>query len=137
MDQAEARRGLEAAGRLAALSPQTQARMTGWDFEGLPPSLWTASAFREIGRAIASKRNPLAERDLRRLFQEIDRLLISSDDLVSNAVATDTLEEIWRAAHQSGFDFSTVAPHLGTEARRYLVHWDEFNRTTTPGLKRR
>lgn len=137
MEEVEAIRGLEAAGRLAALSPQTQGRMTEWDNDGLPHTLWTASAFRAIGRAVASNRNPIATRDLKRLFEEVERLLKSSDPIVSNAVATGMLEEIWKAAHDSGFDFSTIDPHLGGEARRYFLRWDEFNRTTTPGLKRR
>ena len=130
-------KGLEAAGSLAALSPQTQARMTEWDAAEVPEALWTASAFRQIGRAIASKRSPIAEKDLRRLFAEIERLLKSPDDEVSNAVATGLLEEIWRASHQSGFDFSTVDPHLGRGARAYLCRWDDFRKTKTLGLKRR
>jgi len=52
----------------------------------------------------------------------VERLLRSSDELVANAVATGTLEEIWRA-HESGFDASTVDRHLGREARRYLLRW--------------
>lgn len=136
MDEAVAQRGLEAAERLAAVSPHVQARMGDWSSDGLPSGLRVASAFREIGRAIASKRNPLSERDLKRVFGEVEKLLRSSDGDVANAVATNLLEEIWRGAHQSGFDFSTVAPHLGPEARRYLLSWDEFNRTNTPGLKR-
>lgn len=137
MDEAQARQGLEAAGRLAAMSPQTQSRMIEWDFDGLPPTLWVSSAFRTLGRAIASKRSPLADRDLKRLFQEIDRLLQSSDGQVSNAVATGLLEEIWRSVHESGFDFSTIDPHLGSAARSYLVRWDDFNGVRTPGLQRR
>ena len=135
MDVESAARGLVAAGQLARLSAQTQARMTEWDPDSVEPSLWANAAFRQIGRAIASKRNPIADKDLKRLFAEIERLLRSADENVSNAVATDLLEEIWRATHHSGFDFSTVNQHLGGEARRYLLRWDEFNRTTTPGLK--
>jgi hypothetical protein len=71
------------------------------------------------------------------LFSEIERLLHSPLDQVSNAVATDTLEEIWRAAHQSAFDFSTVDPHLGKETRAYLLAWDDFRGAKTEGLKRR
>lgn len=126
---------LKAAGQLAALSPQTQARMTEWDPDGVTPALWASAAFRQIGRAIASKRNPISEKDLKRLFAEIDRLLRSADEQVSNAVATGLLEEIWSATHNSGFDFSTVNQHLGSEARRYLLRWDEFNQTKTPGLR--
>ena len=110
--------------------------MTEWDFDGLPPGLWLPGAFQAIGRAISSKRNPVAEKDLRRLFEEVEKLLKSSDGQVANAVAKGMLEEIWRAAHESGFDFSRVDPHLGREARTYLVAWDEFNRTKTPGLRR-
>jgi len=111
--------------------------MIEWDFDGLPPALWVPSAFRTIGRAIASKRSPVADRDLTRLFQEIERLLRSSDGQVANAVATGLLEEIWRSVHESGFDFSTVDPHLGNAARSYLVSWDDFNAVRTPGLRRR
>ena len=111
--------------------------MIEWDFTALPPALWAASAFRQIGRAIASKRNPLSDRDLKRVFAEVERLLRSPDGQVSNAVATDLLEEVWSAAHRSGFDFSTVDPHLGSEARKYLLRWDEFNGKKTPGLKPR
>lgn len=137
MDEATAMRGLEAAGRLAAISPQIRARMTEWNFEGLPPGLWTSSAFRQIGRAIGSRRHPLPDRDLKRVFAEVEKLLRSPDHHVANADATDLLEEVWNAAHHGGFDFSTVDPHLGAEARSYLIHSDEFNRTTTPGLRRR
>jgi len=110
--------------------------MIEWQFDGLPPALWAPSAFRTIGRAIASKRSPVAEADLKRLFQEIDRLLKSPDGQIANAVATGLLEEIWRSARESSFDFSTVDPHLGAQARRYLVSWDDFNATRTPGLRR-
>ena len=48
-------KGLEAAGRLAALSPKTQARMTEWGAADVPEALWTASAFRQI-----CKQGPLA-----------------------------------------------------------------------------
>ena len=109
--------------------------MTEWNPDSIDPRLRINAAFRQIGRAIASKRNPIADKDLKRLFAEIERLLLSGDEHVSNAVGTDLLEEIWRATHHSGFDFSTVSPHLGGEARRYLLRWDDFNRTTTPGLK--
>ena len=135
MDLETAARGLKAAGQLAGLSPQTQARMTEWDPDSVAPALWANAAFRQIGRAIASKRHPVSEKDLKLLFAEIDRLLRSTDEHVSNAVATDLLEEIWSATHHSGFDFSTVNQHLGSEARRYLLRWDEFNRTSTPGLR--
>lgn len=122
-EEAEALRGLEAAGRLAALAPQTQARMTMWNHDGLPPGLWVPSAFQEIGRAIGSKRQPIDERCLARLFAEIERLLHSPDGAIANAVATDLLEAVSTAACESGFDFSRVDPHLGHEARRYLVAW--------------
>ena len=54
-----------------------------------------------------------------------------------NAVATCMLEQIWTAAQNGGFDFSEVDPYLGPEARRYLVAWDDFNKTKTEGLRRR
>ncbi|MBX3480475.1 MAG: hypothetical protein KF842_08740 [Caulobacter sp.] len=136
-DEERIRRGLEAAGKLAALSPQTQARMIEWDHEGIPTALLINVAFLEIGRAIASKRNPVSDSDLKLLFAEIERLLRSSDEHISNAVATDLLEAVWLATHQSGFDFSRVNPHLGEESRAYLIQWDAFQRTRTPGLKTR
>lgn len=92
MEEADALRGLEAAGRLAALSPQTQAAMTMWSYEGLPVGLWVPSAFIQIGRAIASKRQPIDDKSLGRLFAEIERLMKSLDGVVANAVATDLLE---------------------------------------------
>jgi len=79
----------------------------------------------------------VAERDLGPLFKEVDRLLKSPDGDIANSVATGLLEEIWRAAYESGFDFSTVDPHLGSAARSYLVSWDDFNGTRTLGLRRR
>ena len=36
-----------------------------------------------------------------------------------------------------GFDFGAVDPYLGPEARRYLLAWDDFNKTTTEGLTRK
>jgi hypothetical protein len=111
--------------------------MTEWECDGLPHTLWTGAAFRQIGRAIASKCNAIAQEDLKCLFQEVERLLTAADPMIANAVATGMLEAIWKAAHESGFDFATIDPHLGREARRYLLRWDEFNRTTTPGLTRR
>jgi hypothetical protein len=111
--------------------------MLEWSFDGLPVGLWVPSAFRHIGRAIASKRHPLADSELKRIFQEVERLLKSGDEHVSNAVATGLLEEVWRAAHESGFDFSTLDPHVGVAARSYLLSWDKFNGTKTPGLRQR
>ena len=135
--EADALRGLEAAGRLAAMSPQTQARLETWDRTGLPVGLWVPSAFIQIGRAISSKRQPVSDRDLARLFVEIERLMKSPDHIIANAVATDLLEAVSAAAHESGFDFSRVDPHLKPESRRYLVAWDDFRGQKTPGLTRR
>ena len=137
MKEADALRGLEAASRLAALSPQTQARLEVWDRAGLPVGLWVPSAFIQIGRAIASKRQPVSDRDLARLFTEIERLMHSTDGVIANAVATDLLEAVSTGALESGFDFSRVDPHLGRESRRYLLAWDDFLGQKTPGLTRR
>lgn len=136
MDEAATLKGLEAARRLAALSPQTQAKMDAWNADDVSPGLQVNSAFLQVGRAIASKRHPLSDRDLKRVFAEVERLLRSADRHVANAVATDLLEAIWSAARHSGFDLTTVTPHLGAEARRYLQAWDKFNGASTPGLKR-
>lgn len=137
MKEADAVRGLEAASRLAALSPQTQARLEVWDRAGLPVGLWVPSAFIQIGRAIASKRQPVSDRELARLFTEIERLMHSTDGVIANAVATDLLEAVSTGALESGFDFSRVDPHLGRESRRYFLAWDDFLGQKTPGLTRR
>ncbi|MGH1557167.1 hypothetical protein ACRAWD_03795 [Caulobacter segnis] len=47
MDVESAARGLVAAGQLARLSAQTQARMTEWDPDSVEPSLWANAAFRQ------------------------------------------------------------------------------------------
>ena len=118
------------------MSPQTKDRFDNLDLPGYPEELRVYFAFREIGRAIGSKRTPISDKDLKRLMLESERLLKAGDEEISNAVATDMLEEIWSSAQNSGFDFSRVDPHLGTEARRYLLQWDDFNKTKTPGLSR-
>jgi hypothetical protein len=128
--------GLGDVRRLASLSPQTKARFEALNLGGLPEILQMTSGFREIGRAIGSKRAPVSDRDMKRLMKEAERLLTIGDNQVSNAVATGLLEEIWRSAHESGFDFSRLDPHLGAECRRFLVRWDAFNKVVTPGLSR-
>ena len=127
---------IERARELAALSPQTKARLAKAERDAAPDPVSLVRAFKEIGRAIASKRDPVSDRDLQKLFLHAERLLSAGDHELANAVATDMLEAIHAAAHESGFDFSRVDPHLGPEARKYLVAWDDFNRMKTPGLTR-
>ena len=128
---------LEAARRLAALSPETQAKFDecmalGWS----EPEAGT-QAFHAIGAAIASKRRPVSDRDKKKLFAFAEQLLRQGSHEVSNAVATCMLEQIWTAARESGFDFEAVDPYLGSESRRYLIAWDDFNKTKTTGLTRK
>ena len=129
--------GIEAARRMAALSPETRRRfdeIMSLRFSG--PSQVT-HAFHAIGVAIGSKREPVSSANKKKLFDFAEQLLIHGSDEVMNAVATCMLEQIWTAAQTGGFDFSEVDPFLGPEARRYLVAWDDFNETKTDGLRRK
>ncbi len=128
---------MEAAEQLASLSPQTKAKLEQWKAERWDEDEAAYGAFRAIGAAIASKRSPPSIAEMKALFGFAERLLKQGSGDVSNMVATCTLEAIWVAAHESGFDFKTVNPHLGPEARRYLLGWDEFNQTSTAGLTSR
>ncbi len=127
--------GVAAARRLAALSPQTQRRFDQCMSPSLigPEQVW--KAFRAIGVAIGSKREPVSDPDKKKLFAFIEQLLNYGSFEVSNAVATCLLEQIWKAARTGGLDFNDVDPYLGAEARRYLVAWDSFNNTKTEGLR--
>lgn len=128
---------MEAAEQLAALSARTRAELEQWKADGSDEHEAAHGAYRAIGGAIASKRAPPSAAEMTALFAFAERLLKQGSQDVSNMVATCTLEAIWAAARESGFDFKTVDPHLGPEARRYLLAWDQFNRTSTPGLTRR
>ena len=127
---------IEAAERLAGFSPRTARALgawrVGWDGRETP-----YGAFRAIGAAVASKRHPLPPHEAKGLLAFAERLLKQGSGDVQNMVATCMLEEIWLAARQSGFDFSLVGPYLGPESRRYLLAWDKFNKTTSPGLRSR
>ena len=130
--------GLEAARRMAALSPETQRRfdefmLRGWS--GREREQVTV-AFRAIGAAIGSKRQPVSSANKKELFAFAEQLLNHGSSEVMNAVATCMLEQIWTASQTGGFDFSEVDPYLGPEARRYLLAWDDFNKTMTDGLRR-
>lgn len=120
--------GLEAARQMAALSPETQARFDECIAQGWTRREQTTQAFRAIGSAIASKRQPIAEGDKRKLFAFADQLLRRGSPEISNAVATGMLETIWKAARQSGFDLASLDPHLGPETRRYFTAWADFNK---------
>lgn len=129
--------GIEAARRLAALSPETQRR-----FDESMSIVFTSperatQAFTAIGTAIGSKREPISSANKKRLFDFAEQLLNHGSGDVMNAVATCMLEQIWNAARNGGFDFSEVDPYLGPEARAYLVAWDDFNKTKTPRLRRK
>jgi hypothetical protein len=127
---------MEAAEQLAAFSAQTKTKLEQWKAERWDEDEASYGAFRAIGVAIASKRAPPSIPEMKGLFAFAERLLKHGSGDMSNMVATCTLEAIWAAAHESGFDFKTVDPHLGHEARRYLLAWDQFNKTSTAGLTR-
>jgi hypothetical protein len=124
---------MEAARRMAALSPETQRYFD----ECVAIGGSVTDAFRAIGAAIGSKRCPIPDADKRKLFGLAEQFLKQGSDEVANAVATGMLEQLWTAARGSGFDLSTIDPFLGPEARGYLLAWDAFNKTRTPGLRPR
>ena len=128
--------GLEAARQLAALSPQTQHRFDEALSFGWTGSEQVTQAFRAIGSAIASKRQPVSDTDKKKLFAFAERLLKQASPEVSNAVATCMVGQIWTATRESAFDFSLVDPYLGSEARRYAIALDDFHKTKTIGLTR-
>ena len=129
--------GIEAARRMASLSPETQRRFDTCMSHGWSGREQVTQAFHAIGVAIGSKREPISSANKKQLFAFVEQLLNHGSEEVMNAVATCMLEQIWTAAQTSGFDFSEVDPYLGPEARRYLVAWDDFNKTKTAGLRRR
>ena len=122
---------------MAALSPQTQKRFDQCIALGWSGPEQVTQAFRAIGVAIGSKREPVSDSHKKKLVAFVEQLLKHGASDVSNAVATDLLEQIWTAAQTGGFDFSEVASYLGPEARRYLIAWDAFNKTKTQGLRRK
>lgn len=129
--------GIEAARRLAALSPETQRR-----FDACASAGWTGleqvtQAFRAVGVAVGSRRAPVSGANKKKLFAFAEQLLKHGSPEVSNAVATAFLEQIWTAAQTGGFDFSDVDPYLGGETRRYLASLDDFHKTKTAGLQRK
>lgn len=99
-------------------------------------SLQVTQAFRAIGVALGSKREPVSSANKKRLFAFTEQLLNHGTSDVMNAVATCMLEQIWTAAQTGGSAFSEVDPYLGPEARRYLIAWDDFNKTRTEDLRR-
>ncbi len=131
--------GLEAARRMAALSPETQSRFDermsrDWDSREREQ---VTEAFRAVGAAIGSKRQPVSSANKKRLFAFAEQLLNQGSSDVMNAVATCMVEQIWTAAQSGGFDFNEVDPYLGPETWRYLVAWDDFNKSKTEGLRRK
>jgi hypothetical protein len=129
--------GIQAARRMAALSPETQRRFDKCMSLGWSAPEQVSQAFHAIGVAIGSKREPVSSANKKKLFAFAEQLLIHGSGEVMNAVATCMLEQIWTAAQTGGFDFSEVDPYLGAEARRYLVAWDDWNKTKTNGLRRK
>jgi hypothetical protein len=129
--------GMEAARRMAALSPETQRRFdkATWGMGGDPAEV--SIAFHAIGVAIGSKRQPVSSGNKKKLFLFAEQLLKQGSADVSNAVATCLLQQIWTAAQTGGLDFDDVDPYLGPEARRYLLAWDDVNQTKTKGLRRK
>jgi hypothetical protein len=128
---------MQAAEQLAALSVHTKAKLEQWKAERWDQNERAYGAFRAIGAAIASKRAPPTIDEMKALFAYAEQLLKQGSGDVQNMVATCTLETIWDAAHKSGFDLRTAVPHLGPEARGYLLAWDRFNKTSTAGISRR
>ena len=129
--------GLEAARVFAALSPETQRRFDKATWGAVDDPALIANAFRAIGVAVGSKRQPVSSGNKKKLFAFAEQLLKDGSPEVANAVATCFLEQVWRAAQNGGFDFSDVDNYLGAESRRYLLAWDEFNKTKTAGLRRK
>lgn len=127
---------IDAARELGALSPQTQRRFDECMALGLSGPLQVTQAFRAIGAAIGSKREPVSSENKKRLLEFAEQLLNHGSDEVMNAVATCMLQQIWRASQSGGFDFGEVDPYLGPVARRYLIDWDNHNDTKTGGLRR-
>ena len=137
MTDSPALTGLAAARQMASLSPETQERFDRSVSQGWSEAEQVSQAFRAIGFAMSSKKRPISDANTKTLFQFTETLLTKGSPEVSNAVATDMLEAIWTSAHGGGFDMSTVDPYLGSEARRYLIAWDDFQKTVTPGLTRK
>lgn len=127
---------IEAARQLAALSPETHSAFVESMARSWMGAEQPAQIFRAIGTALARKRAPVLEANKRKVFAFAEQLLNQGSDEVANAVATGMLETIWKASRDSGFDFSCIDPYLGPEARRYLIAWDDFNKTKTAGLRR-
>lgn len=129
--------GLEAARRMAALSPETQRQFDKCISRGFSGRVQVTQAFRSIGVAIGSKREPISSANKKRLFALAEQFLCHGSDEVMNAVATCMLQQIWTASQTGGIEFDQVDPYLGPEARRYLIAWDDFNNTKTVGLRRK
>jgi hypothetical protein len=129
--------GVEAARRMAALSPETQRRFDKCMSLGWSGQEQVTQAFHAIGVAIGSKREPVSSQNKKRLFAFAEQLLSHGSEDVMNPVATCMLEQIWTAVQTGGFDFSEVDAYLGPEARRYLTGWDDWNKTQTKGLRRK
>jgi hypothetical protein len=124
---------MEAAERLAALSPQTRNKLRQWKAQWAFADDTAYGAFRAVGAAIASKRSHPDASEMNALFAFSESLLNHGSGDVEDMVAS-MLREIWAAARESGFDFAIVDPHLGPEARNYLLAWDRFHKAVTPGL---
>ncbi|MBA2771424.1 MAG: hypothetical protein H0U34_05330, partial [Sphingomonas sp.] len=104
--------GIEAARRMATLSPETQRRFDKCTSLGWSGPEQVSQAFHAIGVAIGSKREPISNANKKKLFAFAEQLLNHGSEEVTNAVATCMLEQIWTAAQTGGFDFSEVDPYL-------------------------
>jgi hypothetical protein len=129
--------GIEAAGVMAALSPETQRRFdkATWRLTGHPNDVAHA-AFAAIGVAVGSSRQPVSTTDKKRLFEFAEQLIRDGSQDLAFSVANGFLVKVWEAAQNGGFDFSNVDAFVGPESRRYLVWWDDTQKTRTPGLRR-
>ena len=120
------RDGMEAARRMAALSPETQRNFD----ECVAIGGSVTDAFRPIGAAIGSKRCPIPDADKRKLFALAEQFLKQDSGEVANAVATGMREQIRTAAHRSGFALSSIDSYLGPEAR--ITSWRGIGSTRPP-----
>jgi hypothetical protein len=125
----------EAARRMAAMSPETQGvfddRMScGW--EGRERYI---QGFDAIGSAVVSKKRPVSDSKKKLILAFAEQLLRNGSSQVSHAVATYFFGRLWTAAHGSGFDFSTIACHLGERSRAEVLALDDRHSTRTDGLR--
>ena len=87
-----------------------------------------------VGRSIAQNIAEISDEDKRVIFELVDELLLKGNEAVKDSVATGLLEALLGLASDGKFDFSEIAPFLGSEAKRYCIAWDRFTGCKTAGL---